>query len=72
MCYYMCSSCYPSFLEKFTADVMPMNLRVVVNRNAVTSRGPATAIEFALALVERLYGKDKMEEIAGPLVSYKP
>ena len=58
-------------MEKFTTDVMPMNLRVVVNRNAVTSRGPGTAIEFALALVERLYGKEKMEEVDGPLVSYK-
>ena len=49
-----------------------MNSRVVVDRNAVTSQGPGTAIEFALALVERLYGKEKMEEVAGPLVSYKP
>ena len=32
---------------------------------------PETAIEFALALVERLYGKEKMEEVDGPLVSYK-
>ena len=58
-------------MEKLTADVMPMNLRVVVNRNAVTSRSPETAIEFALALVERLYGKEKMEEVDGPLVSWK-
>ena len=67
----MCPSCYPSFVEKFTADVMPMNLRVVVNQNVVTSRGPEIAIEFALALVERLYGKEKMEEVDGPLVSCK-
>jgi len=53
-------------VEKFIADVMPMNLRVVVNRNVVTSRGPKIAIEFALALVERLYGKEKMEEVDGP------
>ena len=66
MCNYMCPSCYPSFMEKFIADVMSMNLRVVVNRNAVTSRGPKTAIEFALGLVERLYGKEKMEEVDGP------
>ena len=69
MCNYMWPSCYPSFVEKFTADVMPMNLRVVVNRNAVTSLGPATAIEFALALVERLYGKEKMENVDRSLVS---
>ena len=71
MCNYMCPNYYPSFVEKFTADVMPMKLRVVVNRNAMTSRGPETAIEFALALVERLYGKEKMEEVDGPLVSCK-
>ena len=68
---YMCPSCYPSFMEKFTADVMPIKLRVVVNRNALTSRGPEIAIEFALALVERLYGKLKMKEVDGPLVSCK-
>ena len=51
-------------MEKFTADVM-------VNRNVVTSRGPETAIEFAFVLVERLYGKEKMEEVDGSLVSYK-
>ena len=58
-------------MEKFTADVMPMNLTVVVNRNDMTSRGPETAIEFAHALVERLYGKEKMEEVDGSLVSCK-
>ena len=65
----MCSSCYPSFVEKFTADVMPMNIRVVANQNAVTSRGPEIAIEFALALVERLYSKEKMEKVDRSLVS---
>ena len=58
-------------MEKFTADVMPINLRVVVNRNAVTSRGPEIAIEFALALVEHLYGREKIEEVDRPLVSCK-
>ena len=71
MCNYMCPIRYPSFVEKFTADVIPINLRVLVNRNVVTSRGPETAIEFALAFVERLYGKEKMEEVDGPLVSCK-
>jgi transcriptional regulator GlxA family with amidase domain len=56
-------------MEKFPSDVIPVNSRVVVDRNAVTSQGPGTSIEFALALVEQLYGKEKMEEVAGPLVS---
>jgi 4-methyl-5(b-hydroxyethyl)-thiazole monophosphate biosynthesis len=54
-------------MEKFTAEIIPVNSRVVVDRNAVTSQGPATAIEYALALVEQLYGKEKSEEVAGPL-----
>ena len=37
----------------------------------MTSQGPEIAIEFALALVKRLYGKKKMEEVDGPLVSCK-
>ncbi|VAH58979.1 unnamed protein product [Triticum turgidum subsp. durum] len=61
------ATCYPSFMEKFTAEVIPVNSRVVVDRNVVTSQGPGTAIEFALALVEQLYDKEKMEEVAGPL-----
>ena len=45
-----------------------VDARVVVDGNYLTSRGPGTAVEFALALVEHLYGKDKMEEVAVPMV----
>lgn len=37
--------------------------RVVVEDALVTSRGPGTAIEFALKLVEILAGKEKVEEL---------
>jgi 4-methyl-5(b-hydroxyethyl)-thiazole monophosphate biosynthesis len=37
--------------------------RVVVDGKLVTSRGPGTAMEFALVLVELLEGKDRMQEI---------
>jgi len=37
--------------------------RVVVDGNLVTSRGPGTAMEFALILVEILEGRQKMQEI---------
>jgi len=33
-----------------------------------TSRGPGTAFEFSLKLVERLFGKEKAEAVAGPMV----
>jgi 4-methyl-5(b-hydroxyethyl)-thiazole monophosphate biosynthesis len=42
--------------------------RVVVDGNCVTSRGPGTAIEFALKLVELLFGKAKAEEVAKPML----
>lgn len=42
--------------------------RVVVDGKLVTSRGPGTALEFALTLVEQLYGSDKAKEVAGPMV----
>lgn len=34
----------------------------------MTSRAPGTTMEFAVALVEQLYGKEKADEVAGPLV----
>ena len=37
--------------------------RVVVDGRLVTSRGPGTAMEFAMALVEILEGRPKMEEV---------
>lgn len=45
-----------------------MAQRVVVDGTLVTSRGPGTAFEFALALVKALYGEGKMREVAGPMV----
>ncbi|MBI4714471.1 MAG: DJ-1/PfpI family protein, partial [Nitrospirae bacterium] len=37
--------------------------RVVADGPVITSRSPGTAMEFAMALVERLCGREKMEEI---------
>lgn len=58
---------HPSFVDhlEITDSV---ESRVVVDGNCVTSRGPGTALEFALKLVELLYGEKKAEEVAGPMV----
>lgn len=42
--------------------------RVVSDGNIVTSRGPGTALEFALALVERLAGADKVAKLRSGMV----
>lgn len=43
--------------------------RVQLDGKAVTSRGPGTTMEFAVALVEQLCGKEKADEVSGPMVN---
>jgi 4-methyl-5(b-hydroxyethyl)-thiazole monophosphate biosynthesis len=49
-------------------DQTRVDERVVVDSNCVTSRGPGTAIEFALKLVELMFGENKSKEVAGPML----
>ena len=61
------ATCHPGFVDRLaTRD--RVDARVVVDGNCLTSRGPGTAVEFALALAERQYGKEKREEVAAPMV----
>eukprot|EP00039_Didymoeca_costata_P031142 m.33390 g.33390 ORF g.33390 m.33390 type:complete len:60 (+) comp8528_c0_seq3:452-631(+) len=43
--------------------------RVVVDGNIVTSRGPGTAIEFALQLVKILCGDKERDDVDGPMLN---
>lgn len=61
------ATCHPGFVDQLTVKDR-VDSRVVADGNCLTSRGPGTAVEFALALVERLYGKDKRNEVAAPMV----
>ncbi|KAL0021366.1 hypothetical protein WJX77_009339 [Trebouxia sp. C0004] len=61
------ATAHPAFVSKLT-DSSAAEQRVVVDGNLVTSRGPGTALEFALALVEQLYGSKKAKEVAVPMV----
>ena len=42
--------------------------RVVVDGNVITSRGPGSALEFALELVDRLAGSEKARELRSALL----
>ncbi|GAB6904611.1 Chaperone protein YajL [Desulfosarcina cetonica] len=61
------ATCHPGFVDRLS-DTASVDQRVVVDGTCLTSRGAGTAVEFALALVEQLYGKDKREAVATPMV----
>lgn len=60
---------YPGHLEKL--NLKNTNLtkdRVVIDGKVITSRGPATALEFALALVEILAGESKKIDLSNKML----
>ena len=56
------ATCFPGMRNKLD-PAYASDERVVVDGNCVTSQGPATAIEFALKLVELLFGPAKAKEV---------
>lgn len=62
------ATCHPMFHQQLEAREVDSESRVVVDNNCITSQGPGTALDFALQLVEQLFGVVKREEIASPMV----
>ncbi|GAY68920.1 hypothetical protein CUMW_267950 [Citrus unshiu] len=64
------ATCYPSFMEQLApACAATVESRVQQDGKVVTSRGPGTTMEFAVESREQqLYGKEKVDEVSGPLV----
>lgn len=62
------ATCYPGMEGMFPKTVTFSAERVVVDGKIITSRGPGTALEFALALVEQLLDAATAKKIAGDMV----
>ena len=61
------ATCYPGSLDAFPA-VLHKTSAIVEDGKLITSRGPGTAMDFALILVERLAGAAKRHEVETGLV----
>lgn len=57
---------FPTCLDDFS-NIDLQTDAVVEDGNLITSRGPGTAMDFALALAERLVGKAKRREVEAAL-----
>jgi len=61
------ATCYPGF-EKELLNAKVSNERVVQDGKIITSKGPGTAIEFSLKIVENLKGKDLAEDLKNSMI----
>ena len=63
------ATAYPGTLEKLNlTNTTLASDPVVTDGKVTTSRGPGTAMDFALALIETLIGSEKREAVEAGLV----
>ncbi len=65
------ATCYPGFL-KDAKQTTVVDEAVVVDRNVITSRGPGTALDFALTLVAELAGAATRQKVESDLERSQP
>jgi 4-methyl-5(b-hydroxyethyl)-thiazole monophosphate biosynthesis len=59
---------FPGHLENLQSDKIDIVTEpVVIDGKVITSRGPGTAMDFALTLIEQLCGVERRREVEGPL-----
>lgn len=60
---------YPGVLESMSlSGTRLLEKPVVADGKVITSRGPGTAMDFALALIEKLAGREAREAVEKPLM----
>ena len=63
------ATCYPNSLKlQHYPNIQLIDAPVVVDDKVITSRGPGTAMDFALQLIEQSVGKSVREQVETGLV----
>ena len=62
-------TCYPGFEGKIRTLGYTQNQNVVIDEKVITSKGPATAIEFALEIVKILKGNEEYEIVKNGILA---
>lgn len=57
------ATCYPGMQADFSPTTIYKEENVIADSNIITSRGPATALTFALKIAEYLAGKEISEKV---------
>lgn len=61
------ATCYPDMQGRLTSAEVSTD-RVVIDGNLITSQGPGTAFEFALAIIAHFDGREKADTLARQMV----
>lgn len=62
------ATCYPGVIDNAQLAGLDTSQPVVQDGKVITSRGPGTAIDFSLTLIENLVGKSRRDEVESGLV----
>ncbi len=62
------ATCYPGMEDTLFCKEIIKDQKTVISGNVITSRGPSTAMDLALNIIEILSGKEKREQIAKGLL----
>ncbi len=58
------ATCFPGALDEINQDTINLTSSALeIDGKIITSRGPGTAMDFALKLIELLEGKDKKQQV---------
>lgn len=61
--------CYTDMEKGFDKSTKYVREKVVVDGNIITSMGPATAVEFALTIIEKLCGQAERDQVKTAIIA---